>query len=504
MKKTIIILTILAGIFSVSAQQNEVKYQGKTLKIIPKDKDELKNTALIYKYHIDSLSIYARRFFSGEIFVRNKAQTFLDAIVNPVPDFNSIYNLRNSLESQKLFNNKMLNILFADEVATYFNGGSDLSLEKYYTTLDADDSSLSFGVNFDIRGESKLNRMKWLFSVGFKAKAGDKFATVVKNGKLDNTDLGITGKVTLIGKGIINFSDKLNCEKKVSVNRKEIIKKYRKNLLEEYDTKIKKYVSNDIDDELKKIKTIYDAPNNNEGKLKEKQEEFIKEKYHSYYEEIANAEIKFVKENKLYKYLWDHWGNIDFFAPIGQKKYTISPSENTTTKPRSTEFYPLKITGTYTNLVKWSAGQSLYLTAQLSAFNNNNILVDETETMPFQTITQQSISGTGTPTDPYIINQAVTESTDVYVLPNGFDRFITGVARFETVFFARPWIGISPAIEKNFGQYYSKTNWKLGIPFSLKDKDGKSSINFEVQWKEVNDNHLVGISASFLFGKFLK
>lgn len=184
-------------------------------------------------------------------------------------------------------------------------------------------------------------------------------------------------------------------------------------------------------------------------------------------------------------------GNIDFFVPIGQKSYTYAFNNSSPDKPKSTNFYPLKITGTYTNLFKWSSGQSLYLTGQVAAFNNNNVLADKTDATTFQTITTQS------PT------QQAVSTEQVYVLANGFDRFITGVARFETVFFVTNWIGISPAIEKNFGQYYHRTNWKLGIPFSLKDKEGKPSINFELQWKEVNKDHLVGISASFLFGKFL-
>lgn len=74
------------------------------------------------------------------------------------------------------------------------------------------------------------------------------------------------------------------------------------------------------------------------------------------------------------------------------------------------------------------------------------------------------------------------------------------------VFIWKNRIGFSPAIEFNQGTY-KKTNWKLGIPISLKDKDGKPKINFELQWKEVNtfttNSHLVGLSANFLFGELI-
>lgn len=411
-----------------------------------------------------------------------------DSLISPTIQYEK--DLYNKNGEKQTFNDKMLNILFADQVAKYFNGGSDLSLQKFYSSIEAEDSSLSFGVNFDPREESKLKKLTWLFSAGFKAKADSKFSTFVKNGKLDNSDLGITGKITLIGRGIINFKDKTE-GKKIVLNRKEIIKKNREKLLTNYKEKINKYYKEDYVKDLDSLKLVYDPKYNSEAKLAEKEKEFILNKNEKYYQKIAEDEISFIQKNKLFKYVWNHWGTVDFFVPIGQKSYTYAFNNLSPDKPKSANFYPLKITGTYTHLFKWSSGQSIYLTGQVAAFNNNNVLADKTDATTFQTITTQS------PT------QQAVSSEQVYVLTNGFDRFITGVARFETVFFVTNWIGISPAIEKNFGQYYHRTNWKLGIPLSLKDKEGKPSINFELQWKEVNKDHLVGISASFLFGKFL-
>lgn len=411
----------------------------------------------------------------------------VDTLISPTKQYKA--DLYNKDGEEQMFNDKMLNILFADQVSKYFNGGSDLSLQKFYSSIEAEDSSLSFGVNFDPREESKLKKLTWLFSAGFKAKSDSKFSTFVKNGKLDNSDLGITGKVTLIGRGIINFKEKTKGQKTV-LNRKEIIKKNREKLLTNYEEKMNKYFKEDYVKDLDSLKLVYDPKYNSEAKFAEKEKKFILNKNEKYYQKIAEDEISFIQKNKLFKYVWNHWGTIDFLIPIGQKSYKYALNDSSPDKQKSTNFYPLKITGTYTHLFKWSSGQSLYLTGQVAAFNNNNVLADKTDATTFQTITAQSP-----------IQQAVS-TEDVYVLANGFDRFYTGVVRFETVFFVTNWIGISPAIEKNFGQYYHRTNWKLGIPFSLKDKEGKPSINFELQWKEVNKDHLVGIGASFLFGKF--
>lgn len=47
----------------------------------------------------------------------------------------------------------------------------------------------------------------------------------------------------------------------------------------------------------------------------------------------------------------------------------------------------------------------------------------------------------------------------------------------------------------------------MGIPVSLKDKDCKPKVNFELQWKEINtftsSDHIVGVSVNFLFGDMI-
>lgn len=482
--------------YSQNTPNEEIAYLGEKLKIKPKTIEELKNTALIYQYHIDSLTIELNKKHSEN--TTNFENTLKTKTIN-----DNINELRNKLKYQAICNYKMLNILFANEVGTYVSGATDLSLNKYYAGLDADDSSVSFSMNFNPIEDSKLKRLKWLFSIGFKAKAEDKFATIFKNGKFENNDLGITGKITLIGRGVIKISPLLTQWqlnglmplkigfKAPSVIKENVIKNYRSDLLTRYDKKIKKYIENDYPKQLDSLKILNDHSTNSEADLLKETSKFINSKYEDYYEKIASDEIQFMKKNKLYNFLWDHWGSIDFFTPIGQKKYNVSlTNENPNFK--STSFYPFKINGTYTNLLKFSDGQSIYITGQISAFNNNNIKADDITKVAFQTITTQSST-----------QQAVIDSDDVYVVANGYNNFVTGAVKFEVDYFFCNWIGFSPAVEKNFGQYYHPFNWKIGIPVSLKDKDGKPNVNLEAQFKRVNNNDIWGISVSFLLGKFL-
>lgn len=143
---------------------------------------------------------------------------------------------------------------------------------------------------------------------------------------------------------------------------------------------------------------------------------------------------------------------------------------------------------------QYSNGISIFFKGNLDVKHNNNIMVDNLESQAFQSTALGANNTT-----------VITNSTDGYV--TNYDQFVTTAFTFEPAFFfINNTIGFSPAIEFNLGTY-DKTNWKLGVPISLKDSDGKPKVNFEIQWKEVNtftsSTHLVGLSASFLFGDMI-
>ena len=97
----------------------------------------------------------------------------------------------------------------------------------------------------------------------------------------------------------------------------------------------------------------------------------------------------------------------------------------------------------------------------------------------------------------------ISKTTSVYQA-NNFEQFTTTALSLENIrYLYRNMIGISGALEMNVGKNYNPLNWKLGIPVSLKNKEGKSNISFELQWKEINKNHFVGLKAGFNFGKFI-
>lgn len=382
------------------------------------------------------------------------------------------------------FNDKMLNILFADKVGTAFGGTNDLSLQKFFASLDAGENSISVGGNFDDR-DDELKRLKWVLSTGLKMKAKDKFATFYKNGNFQGSNIGGFFKVTLIGRGIINYTDKNKINK--SIRRKDAITAYRKYLYNDYELKYIKLKTEEKDIVARQIEL---RKYNQEAEL---QQAVLDKKSDELYIAMAKEEIKYTEDNKLYRYLWNHWLSADIYIPFGENKYKTT-SDIISDPLLDKNFFAISGSLTYNVMWLYSSGESIFLKAKGAIKNNNNIVVDAMTSTPFQTVT---IGANNT--------NIITNTDDGYL--TNFEKFITTTLTIEPAFFTfNNTVGFSPAIEFNAGKY-NKTNWKLGIPVSLKDKDGKPKVNFELQWKEINtfksSDHIVGVSVNFLFGEMI-
>ncbi len=383
----------------------------------------------------------------------------------------------------RMFNNAMLNILFAEEVSSYIGNSKDLSLKKSYAVISTADKTLFLGKSFVFGRQKETQKLTHLFTAGIKAKLNEEFASFFnrKDKNLEN-EIGLNFKYTNIGNGIINFtnfSNELN-----NLNEKVIIP----GLSQKTETNVK---NNIYIDELKYYENIYGI---NSNKYKNKLKKYYKEKYEELYLELAKNELLAIKKEKLYNFIWDYYFTVEFFAPLSRSFYNVVPeiTANLTNKDfNKTGFYPWKINLGYTNFWKTSSQKTIYLSSFFSLFNNNNI-----ETSNLKSKTLQAFNSN---------NTNVLENTTSFHHGN-YKRFTTGNIKLEAIsyFIKKGTLGISAAIEKNIGRNYNALNWKLGIPISLKDKEGKPTVNFELQWKEVNNDRFLGIGVGFAFGKFIK
>lgn len=384
-----------------------------------------------------------------------------------------------------LFNPKMLNILLADEIGSYYADASNLSLQKFSATLDVQKKAFDFGYNLDFRGGDKTKKLGSLAYLGFSVGADEGFATFGEKGSFKNNQLTIKAKFTqVLGGSIFYPSDDSKFNKLITNKRDSLLKASNKT--------IKKYLEGDFKEKYDLIEDTYVYKNSKEETVDKELEEFAREKYLEYYVDIAEDEIEFLKENDLYSAFSSKWLSFDIDFPIFKKEYTITDTI-INSNGSSVEYKPFKLKTTFTYFKKYKNGISFLISPQLEVFNNNTIEADKTETNKFF----DAVETTG---DDFAVNK----ETEMYVLNKEFEKFITTAFRLEgSTYLIKKTFGLSAAIEKNFGENYDPINWKLGIPISLKDKEGKPTVNLEIQWKEVNKKHLVGLRVSYVFGKYI-
>lgn len=352
-----------------------------------------------------------------------------------------------------LYNYKMLNLFFAEEVGTAFSGSNDLSLQRFYASIDVSDKSLSIGFNYDSRPDDKLKRLKFIHSGNFKLKSSNKFSPVFdfnKDRAFQKDNIGFSYKFSFIGRGILNFTSTNGLDRRASILA------FREKLYKEYNS------------------VVVNA-----------QELYV---------EMVEKEINYIKENKLYKHQWNHWYSFEIYLPFDERSYLIT--ENVSEPLNKERFYDAYLNLSANYMWEFSRGYSIFLKGLFNLKNNNNIEVNNIPSNTFQT-TQIGANN----------NTVIINSEEGYI--TSYDRFITPSILIEPAIFLKTGIGyfgFSPSIEKNFGTY-DKINWKVGFPISLFDVEGKPKVNFEIQWRKIEtlDSTIeqIGISTNFLFGDLI-
>ncbi|KFF03174.1 hypothetical protein B0A68_10480 [Flavobacterium reichenbachii] len=357
----------------------------------------------------------------------------------------------NGKDGKMLLTPAAINHFFASEISSYVTSSKDLTFQKAYAVLSTSDKTLFLGGTFDTRKDD-TDAVSFLLTTGIKAKVDDDFTSIYKNGKLQN-DLGFIIKFHWIGNGSIYYEGEQ--EEKMSTFRENAIEK----LIKE---------------------AVYDNASDDKT-TKEKQTDF--------YKKIAKEEVDYIRKFRLYTLSTDHWFSFETYIPVSPRQYEII-NDISTTDVKKENFYPWYITAGATKYWKWSSGKSCYISGFGNIKNNNTI---ETEALTKYTLPVYSPEN----------SSLIEENKTVY--GGDFQQFITPSlsAEFVSFFVLDGTFGFSSGVDKTFGKY-DTLNWKLGVPFSLKDKEGKPSVNFELVWKEVDKDHFVGINVGFTFGKFIQ
>jgi len=385
-----------------------------------------------------------------------------------------------------LMSHRSLNVFFADKISNYLSEASDLSLSRGYFVLDNSDGRMFLGRSWRAN-KDREKPLKTILTGGIKANVEDNFAAF-SSGRKWNKDIGGSLKATFLRKGVIYFDPDTSAgsqKAKLKQKRYEIANQ----VMLDYDEKLAKY---------KKIK----AGTDNAGKD-------ISDKSSAYGKEAAKAfsqlETAYLEStSKAYNQAFTRWASIEIYVPFTTSTYKTM-NNFFDTSIATTDHYPFEGGLTYTMLFdkkKWSrqplrllTNAVLYPGTTLLTFKASMIANNSVKTKQLKTKAIEQYLDRGTVTDTLLL--ARLDSEDVYV--GNFETFWTPSVSARWVYMPLDWIGVSAAIEYRFGKA-NAFNWKMGVPVSLKDKEGKSKVNFELICRKFLGDHSVGLSIGLPIG----
>lgn len=429
-----------------------------------------------------TLALLFGLLWAGNLLAQNKiVPTIVPA--NPEVTVDSLQPFFQSLSEKMLTPNATLNAFFATKISTYLSEASDLSLAKSYAVLDNSDGRLFIGGTFDKR-QSTNDRLRFLLTAGIKANVKDGFASLF-NQKGVNNDIGLSFKTTLFGSGSIWYGKA----------QKDTLKAKRQEIINE--------LAYDFDTELTKHKRVQTGLANGESSIQAFIPSYGKEMKTKY----TDKEAGYIIKKKLYNLSHTWWLSADVYVPVSESEYNMVDNLSSTNY-KSTSYRPYELSIAYTNFWernewspynKWTGilsnlfiwkGVTL-LTFKGSLLVNNSAKASLIKSYAFDEYVAQSIVVD-------TVSVAKVGSETVYV--GKYEEFITPKLSARYVYMPFSFIGVSAAVEKSFGKV-NDLNWRVGIPVSLKDKDGKSKINFELVWREVNKEHSFGLSIGLPIGQ---
>lgn len=434
--------------------------------------------------------------------------------------YNYLKKLEGSINEEKdnvtTFSGSFLNQFFEGEINSFFTNAKDLSVENYFLTTDTDNGILTIGASIDFRDIPDLfrkkksltkdfNRLKHLATIYINSNVKNNFATISsKNAETDkfefNSGIGIGFKYTQIQKGTIRFnkSDGFKfrrlretlIQKKInedidSYNKKEFPDVLSTKIL---DAKIAHLKTRKTDFSSSKLNL--ESENFKDANILEQEleKEIVKKKYYEFLQKIIDEELLLVKKEKLYNGFNTWWWGGEFFWPITTESVNIAPNDSTSFTAEN--FRDWKLNGNLNYLVGMSDNTIFNFGVIGSIFNNNNFIAQNISSKSFQNIDSS--------TNDF---QVLGTSNKVFV--GNYEEFISISIKAEAGFLYKSTVGLSGSLERTFDKF-DNTNWKLAIPFSLKDKDDKPTVNFEIQWRETFGEHVVGVGVGYVFGRYVK
>lgn len=374
-----------------------------------------------------------------------------------------------------------LNSFFTKKIGSYLSEAADLSANTAFAVLDNKDNKLFVGGSVSIGKSGDFNR--WIFSGGLKANTKSGFANLLNTNEIEN-EVGISAKLTFFGRGSIFWwkdDEKTQQEKKA-----QSFRDYQFSAIEsEYRTTVSSNQNH-----LQNIATNnYAFDTARRGSLLRKH---IQKKEKELAQKFIDEEVSNLDNEKLYNLAHTWWVSLESYVPVSDWQYNVSSNLQSTALMK-VDYRPWTVEVSHSHLWerknRWFPGTVL-LTVTAGISYNNTVLNQSLKKYSYEKWLSQATNGDTS-------QQAKLDAKDVYV--GNFEKFVTPQIGGRFVYLYNGKFGLSAGVEKNFGRF-DFVDWRLGIPVSLKDKEGKPKINFELLWRQIANDHSVGLSVGLPIG----
>ncbi|MER0441554.1 hypothetical protein [Emticicia sp. W12TSBA100-4] len=360
----------------------------------------------------------------------------------------------------KILSDPSLNKLFAQKMAYYLSGGTDVSLFRNYAKYDAADGKTTIGFNF-IRPKSDNKYIKRIYNIGL---VSDKVGKLFADTKVSN-NVGLSFNLTFLRRGTIGTEKDCNDKTIIDAMQK------RREFLKESLTKL-------ADNEVSEFKKLQLSNTNFQAFTDSELKSFEKELYKKYRDKFTDDELTYAKDK--IKTISKGFVSIGGYLPIKGNDYKFVNKQNDTTtnnfKPwdlyvKGNWFYERNI---FNVLVTPTVGVKAYNSATLYT-----IYADLDESTGKQSLYNTLGVKYDKPNDTY------TGLSDYIWLGYwGIKALVT------PKFIKGNWLSsfaVAPSYNQTFGKY-SIQDLGLDFIFGLPSQDEKGiSVNLSLKWLDIKD-----------------
>ncbi|WP_435352846.1 hypothetical protein [Emticicia sp. SJ17W-69] len=360
-----------------------------------------------------------------------------------------------------ILSNPSLDKLFAQKMAYYLSGGTDVSLFRNYAKYDAVDGKTTIGFNF-MRPKNDNNYIKRIYNVGL---VSDKVGQLFTDSKVSN-NVGLSFNLTFLGRGTIKTGR--TCDDNTVVAQMEKTREF----LKESITKL-------AENETNEFKNLQSSNINFQTFTDAELKDFEKKLYKKYRDKFTDDELEYAKDK--IKTIYKGFFSIGGYVPIMGNDYKFVNKQNDTT---TNNFKPWDFYAKYNWFIEQQNVNMLFIpTLGIKAYNAATLYTLYVDLD--KTTGKESLYST--------LDVRYDKSKETYT---GSEDYIWlkywGIKTlFTPKFIKGNWLSsfaVAPSYNQTFGKHSIK-DVGLDFIFGLPSQDEKGiSIDLSLKWTDIGDN----------------